>query len=148
MNLIHLPVGFLTVMLRCSQSLIAIYFAFFSNVSHASIWEYVVTSEYGNVYYIDPLSIHRKDKTISYTQLTDYSNNPSIRKDEMQSIVQHKTNDCVGHRFYISGLVGYEKGRAKGDIMVVEIEKEVIWLNIITQKIADIIHQKVCNYKY
>ena len=107
-----------------------------------------MTSEYGNVYYIDPLSIKRKDKTVSYTQLTNYSNNPEVRKDEMQSIVQHKTNDCEGNRFYISGLIGYEKERAQGNIMVVEIENDPIWLNIIPKKIADIIHQKICNYRY
>ena len=148
MNLTNFPGGSLIAMFRYRELFTSFFLASLPSLSHATIWEYIVTSEYGNVYYIDPLSIKRKDKTVSYTQLTNYSNNPEVRKDEMQSIVQHKTNDCEGNRFYISGLIGYEKERAKGSIMVVEIENEPIWLNIIPKKIADIIHQKICNYRY
>ena len=115
---------------------------------HAQLWDYVVTSEFGNVYYIDPLSIKRQDRVVSYTQLTNYSNNKEIDKNELQSIVQHKTNDCEANRFRILGLIGYEKENAKGSIVVVEFEKEEKWLNINPKKIADIIHQEVCNYKY
>ena len=114
----------------------------------AQLWDYVVTSEFGNVYYIDRLSIKRQDRVVSYTQLTNYSNNKEIDKNKLQSIVQHKTNDCEANRFRISGLIGYEKENAKGSIVIVEIVKEEKWLTIKPKKIADIIHQEVCNYKY
>ena len=114
----------------------------------AQLWDYVVTSEFGNVYYIDPLSIKRKGRIVSYTQLTNYTNNKEIDKEKWQSIVQHKTNDCDANRFYISGLIGYQKENAKGSIVIVELEKEEKWFNINPLKIADIIHQEVCNYKY
>jgi hypothetical protein len=100
------------------------------------------------VYYIDPLSIKRQDRVVSYTQLTNYSNNKEIDKNKLQSIVQHKTNDCEANRFRISGLIGYEKENAKGSIVIVELAKEEKWLTINPKKIADIIHQEVCNYKH
>lgn len=114
----------------------------------AQLWDYVVTSEFGNVYYIDPLSIKRNNGIVTYTQLTNYSKNKEIDKKDPQSIVQHKVNDCDANRFRISGLVGYEKENAKGSIVVVEIEKEENWLTIKPKKIAEIIHQEVCNYKF
>ena len=114
----------------------------------AQLWDYVVTSEFGNVYYIDPLSIKRKGRIVSYTQLTNYANNKEIDKEKWQSIVQHKTNDCDANRFHISGLIGYQKENAKGSIVIVELEKEEKWFNINPLKIADIIHQEVCNHKY
>jgi hypothetical protein len=114
----------------------------------AQLWDYVVTSEFGNVYYIDPLSINRKGRIVSYTQLTNYANNKEIDKEKWQSIVQHKTNDCEANRFRISGLIGYQKENAKGSIIIVELEKEEKWFNINPLKIAEIIHQEVCNYKY
>ena len=119
-----------------------------SSPVQAQLWDYVVTSEFGNVYYIDPLSIKRTESIVSYTQLTNYSKNKEIDKKDLQSIVQHKTNDCEANRFRISGLIGYEKENAKGSIVIVEIEKEEEWLTISPKKIADIIHQEVCNYKY
>ena len=131
---------------RCSIALLIA--LTISGPAQAQLWDYIVTSEFGNVYYIDPLSIKRQDRVVSYTQLTNYSNNKEIDKNELQSIVQHKINDCEANRFRISGLIGYEKENAKGSIVVVEFEKEEKWLTINPKKIADIIHQEVCNYKY
>ena len=119
-----------------------------SSPANAQLWDYVVTSEFGNVYYIDLLSIKQKDQVVSYIQLTNYSNNKEIDKKELKSIVKHKINDCETNHFRISGLVGYEKENAKGSIVIVELEKEEKWLKINPQKIADIIHREVCNYKY
>ena len=119
-----------------------------SSPAKAHLWEYIVTSEHGNRYFIDPLSINRKDRIVSYTQLTNYSKNKEISKNDLQSIVQHKINDCEMNRFRISSLIGYEKENAKGSIVVVEIEKEEKWLTINPKKIAEIIHNEVCNYKY
>jgi hypothetical protein len=118
-----------------------------SSPVQAQLWDYVVTSEFGNVYYIDPLSIKRQDRVVSYTQLTNYANNKEINKNELQSIVQHKANDCEAKRFRISGLIGYEKENAKGSIVIVEIETEEKWFNVAPKKIADIIHQEVCNLR-
>lgn len=118
------------------------------NPAQAALWDYVVTSEFGSVYFIDPLSIKRHGKVVSYTQLTNYSKNKEVSKTKLQSTVQYKTNDCAGARFYFSGLIGYEKENAKGSIMLVEMEKEPIWFDVTPKKIADVIHQEVCNYKY
>jgi hypothetical protein len=119
-----------------------------SSPAKAQLWDYVVTSEFGNVYYIDPLSIKRKDRVVSYTQLTNYSKNKEFDKKELRSIVQHKTNDCEANRFRISALIGYDKENAKGSIVIVELEKEEKWLTINPKKIAEIIHQEVCTYPY
>ncbi len=131
---------------RCSIALLLALTV--SNPVRAQLWDYVVTSEFGNVYYIDPLSIKRNNSLVSYTQLTNYSKNKEIDKKDLQSIVQYKTNDCEANRFQISGLIAYEKDNAKGSIVIVEIETEEIWFNVALKKVADIIHQKVCNYKY
>ena len=119
-----------------------------SSPVQAQLWDYVVTSEFGNVYYIDPLSVKRINSVVTYTQLTNYSKNKEVDKSDPQSIVQHKVNDCEANRFRISGLIGYEKENAKGSIVVVEIENEEKWFTIKPKKIADVIHQEVCNYKY
>jgi len=62
--------------------------------------------------------------------------------------VQFKTNDCSQHRFNISRLIGYEHENAKGSVVTIEFAKEEKWLAINPKKIAYIIHQEVCNYKY
>jgi hypothetical protein len=119
-----------------------------SSPAQAQLWDYVVTSEFGNMYYIDPLSIQRKDSIVSYTQLINYSKNKEINKKDLRSIVQYKTNDCEANRFRISGFIAYEKENAKGSIMIVEFAKDDKWLTIYPKKVAEIIHEEVCNYKY
>jgi hypothetical protein len=84
-----------------------------SSPAKAQLWDYVATSEFGNVYYIDPLSIKRKDQVVSYTQLINYSKSNEFNSKDLQSIVQHKTNDCDVNRFRISGLIGYDKKTLK-----------------------------------
>ena len=43
-----------------------------SSPAQAQLWDYIVTSESGNRYYIDPLSIQRKGSTVNYIQLINY----------------------------------------------------------------------------
>ncbi len=119
-----------------------------SSPAKAHLWEYIVTSEHGNRYFIDPLSIQRKGSTVSYTQLTNYPKGTHLAGKAMLSFVQFKTNDCAQNRFTIASLIGYEHENAKGSIVTVEMEREPIWINVAPKKIADIIHQEVCNYKY
>ena len=61
---------------RCSIALLLA--LTISSPAQAQLWDYVVTSEFGNVYYIDPLSIKRTESIVSYTQLTNYSKNKEI----------------------------------------------------------------------
>jgi hypothetical protein len=119
-----------------------------SSPAKAQLWDYIVTSESGNRYYIDPLSIQRKGSTVNYIQLINYPQGTNMRDKGMLSFVQFKTNDCTQHRFNISRLIGYEYENAKGSVVTVEFAKEEKWLTINPKKIAYIIHQEVCTYKY
>ena len=119
-----------------------------SSPVQAQLWDYIVTSDRGNRYYIDPLSIQRNGPIVSYLQLTNYPQGTDTANKAMLSFVQFKTNDCAYHRFNISRLIGYEYENAKGSVVTVEFAKEEKWLAINPKKIAHIIHQEVCNYKY
>jgi len=119
-----------------------------SSPAQAQLWDYIVTSESGNRYYIDPLSIQRKGSIVNYIQLINYPQGTDMRDKGMLSFVQFKTNDCSQHRFNISRLIGYEHAHAKGSVVTIEFAKEEKWLAINPKKIAHIIHQEVCNYKY
>ena len=118
-----------------------------SSPAQAQLWDYIVTSESGNRYYIDPLSIQRKGSTVNYIQLINYPQGTDMRDKGMLSFVQFKTNDCARNQFTISRLIGYEYENAKGSIVTVEMERKPTWISIVPKKIADVIHQEVCNYK-
>ena len=112
--------------------------------ANAQLWEYIVTSEHGNRYLIDPLSIKRQGSEVNYTQLTNYPKDFEAGSNKMRSIVQYKSNDCEQNKFAITYLIGYEYENAKGNIVVVEMELKKVWLTIKPGKIADIIHQEMC----
>jgi hypothetical protein len=131
---------------RCSIALLLV--LTISSPTQAQLWDYIVTSESGNRYYIDPLSIQRKGSTVNYIQLINYPQGTDMRDKGMLSFVQFKTNDCARNQFTISRLIGYEYENAKGSIVTVEMERKPTWISIVPKKIADIIHQEVCNYKY
>jgi len=131
---------------RCSVALLLA--LMISSPAQAQLWDYIVTSESGNRYYIDPLSIQRKGSIVNYIQLINYPQGTDMRDKGMLSFVQFKTNDCVRNQFTISRLIGYEYENAKGSIVTVEMERKPTWISIVPKKIADIIHQEVCNYKY
>ena len=119
-----------------------------SSPVQAQLWDYIVTSDRGNRYYIDPLSIQRNGPIVSYLQLTNYPQGTDTANKAMLSFVQFKTNDCARNQFTISRLIGYEYENAKGSVVTVEFAKEEKWLTINPKKIAYIIHQEVCTYKY
>ena len=43
-----------------------------SSPVQAQLWDYIASSDRGNRYYIDPLSIQRNGPIVSYLQLTNY----------------------------------------------------------------------------
>ena len=120
----------------------------FANSARAQLWDYVVTSVDGSAYYIDPLSIKREGRIVSYVQLTNAPNGTRAAGKSMLSFVQYKRNDCERNLMNISRLVGYEKELAKGSIVTIEMVSETTWVKITPNKISDIIHQEVCNYHY
>lgn len=136
------------MMLRFKKYLIFLGILVNASSANAQLWEYIVTSEYGNRYLIDPLSIKRQGSEVSYIQLTNYSKDFEAGTNKMRSIVQYKSNDCEQNKFAITKLIGYEQENAKGNIVVVEMEPQKVWLTVMPGKIADIIHQEMCNYKY
>ncbi len=119
-----------------------------ANPARAQLWDYVVTSVDGSAYYIDPLSIKREGRIVSYVQLTNTPNGTKTAGKAMLSFVQYKRNDCERNLMNISRLVGYEKELAKGSIVTIEMVSETAWIKITPNKISDIIHQEVCNYHY
>ena len=129
-------------------SLIALSVLVLANPARAQLWDYVVTSVDGSAYYIDPLSIKREGRIVSYVQLTNTPNGTKTAGKAMLSFVQYKRNDCERNLMNISRLVGYEKELAKGSIVTIEMVSETAWIKITPNKISDIIHQEVCNYHY
>lgn len=118
-----------------------------SGSASAQLWEYIVTSEHGNRYLIDPLSIKREGSEVSYVQLTNYSKPIESGRHQLRSIVQYKSNQCIENKFAITHLIGYEQENAKGSIVIVEMDDRKRWLEVTPGKIADIIHKEMCNYK-
>jgi hypothetical protein len=114
----------------------------------AQLWEYIVTSEHGTRYLIDPLSIKRNGSEVNYVQLTNYPKPIQSGSRLLQSIVQYKSNQCAENKFAITHLIGYEQENAKGSIVLVEMDDRKRWLEVTPGKIAHIIHQEVCNYHY
>ena len=113
----------------------------------AQLWEYIVTSEHGNRYLIDPLSVKRDGSEVNYVQLTNYSKPMESGRHKLRSIVQYKSNQCAENKFAITHLIGYELENAKGNIVMVEMDDRKRWLEVAPGKIAYIIHQEMCNYK-
>jgi len=132
----------------CRFKLILLALLLLSPPVKAQLWEYIVTSEHGNRYMIDPLSIKRQGSEVTYIQLTNYPKDFESGSSKMRSIVQYKSNDCAQNKFVITNLIGYEHENAKGSIVVVEMDDRKRWLDVTPGKIADIIHQEICNYKY
>ena len=129
-------------------SLLTLALLVLANPARAQLWDYVVTSVDGSAYYIDPLSIKREGRIVSYVQLTNTPNGTKTAGKAMLSFVQYKRNDCERNLMNISRLVGYEKELAKGSIVTIEMVSETAWIKITPNKISDIIHQEVCNYHY
>lgn len=129
-------------------SLISLALLALANPAKAQLWDYVVTSVDGSAYYIDPLSIKREGRIVSYVQLTNTPKGTKTAGKAMLSFVQYKRNDCERNLMNISRLVGYEKELAKGSIVTIEMVSETAWIKITPNKISDIIHQEVCNYHY
>ena len=122
--------------------------ALVSNSVSAQLWEYIVTSEHGTRYLIDPLSIKRNGSEVNYVQLTNYSKPIESGSRQLRSVVQYKSNQCAKNKFAITHLIGYELENAKGNIVMVEMDDRKRWLEVTPGKIAYIIHQEMCNYKY
>lgn len=136
-------------MLRFSLStLLLIIGISLANLANAQLWEYIVTSTDGSAYYIDPLSIKREGRVVSYVQLTNAPKVTRTAGKSMLSFVQYKRNDCENSLMNISRLVGYENELAKGSIVTIEMMPETKWVKITPSKISDIIHQEVCSYHY
>ena len=114
----------------------------------AQLWEYIVTSEHGTRYLIDPLSIKRNGSEVNYVQLTNYPKPIQSGSRLLKSIVQYKSNQCAENKFAITHLIGYEQENAKGSIVLVEMDDTKRWLEVTPGKIAHIIHQEVCNYHF
>ncbi len=132
----------------CRFKLILLALLLLSPPVKAQLWEYIVTSEHGNRYLIDPLSIKRQGSEVTYIQLTNYPKDFESGSSKMRSIVQYKSNDCAQNKFVITNLIGYEQENGKGSIVVVEMDNRKRWLDVSPGKIAHIIHQEICNYKY
>jgi hypothetical protein len=119
-----------------------------ANPARAQLWEYIVTSEHGTRYLIDPLSIKRDGSEVSYVQLTNYFKPIESGSRLLRSIVQYKSNQCAENKFAITHLIGYEQENAKGSIVLVEMDDRKRWLEVTPGKIAYILHKEMCNYKY
>lgn len=128
-------------------SLVILILMMLTKPASAQIWEYIVTSEYGTRYLIDPLSIKRNGSEVNYVQLTNYPKPIESGSGQLRSVVQYKSNQCAESKFAITHLIGYELENAKGNIVMVEMDERKRWIEVTPGKIAYIIHQEMCNYK-
>ena len=76
-------------------SIVLLFVLTISSPAQAQLWDYVVTSESGNRYYIDPLSIQRKGSIVNYIQLINYPQGTDMSVKGMLSFVQFKTTDLT-----------------------------------------------------
>lgn len=141
-----LVMRYLTVKYRYSLLILAL--MTLAKPASAQLWEYIVTSEFGTHYLIDPLSIKRNGSEVNYVQLTNYSKPIESGSRQLRSVVQYKSNQCDENKFAITHLIGYEQENAKGNIVIVEMDDRKRWLEVTPGKIAYIIHKEMCNYRY
>jgi len=67
-----------------------------TNTAFGQIWDYIITSNAGTLYYIEPASVVKKDEIVTYTQLLNYPNGYDTKNPEIRSVVQTKQIDCKG----------------------------------------------------
>lgn len=114
------------------------------NSVHAQVWDPVIESNTGAVYFVNKDSIRPSGNFTAYTQLSNYSNGFTYNNRLVRSMVQSRITDCVANKFKTIGAIGYSELDAKGDIVLVSTKSDSDWIVINMAKITGDIQREVC----
>ena len=115
-----------------------------TNTAFAQIWDYIITSKAGTLYYIEPSSIVKNDEVVTYTQLLNYPNGYDAKNPEIRSVVHSKQIDCRNDISRTLTMIAYNKEDAKGDIQTLSVGQETRWLKINQNSILSLYKNEVC----
>lgn len=110
----------------------------------AQIWDYMITSEAGTVYYIDPGSITKKDGVVTYMQLLNYPKGHDSKNPEIHSIQHTKQINCLNNISRTISMIAYEKLNLKGDVLSLSVGRETKWEEINSNSILELYKKEVC----
>lgn len=115
-----------------------------TNTAFAQIWDYIITSKAGTLYYIEPASVVKKDEVVTYTQLLNYPNGYDAKNPEIHSVVHTKQIDCRGDISRTLTMIAYSKENARGNIESLSVGRETKWQKINENSILSLYKNEVC----
>ena len=115
-----------------------------TNTAFAQIWDYIITSNAGTLYYIEPVSIVKKDEVVTYTQLLNYPNGYDVKNPEIHSVVHAKQIDCSRNISRTLTMIAYGKENARGSIETLSVGRETKWEEINQNSILSLYKNEVC----
>lgn len=115
-----------------------------TNTAFAQIWDYIITSNAGTLYYIEPVSIVKKDEVVTYTQLLNYPNGYDVKNPEIHSVVHTKQIDCSRNISRTLTMIAYGKENARGSIETLSVGRETKWEEINQNSILSLYKNEVC----
>lgn len=115
-----------------------------TNAAFAQIWDYIITSKAGTLYYIEPASIIKKDEVVTYTQLLNYPKGYDAKNPEIHSVVHTKQIDCNNDISRTLTMIAYAKEDAKGSIATLSVGRETDWQKINQNSILSLYRNEVC----
>lgn len=115
-----------------------------SSISYAQIWDYVITSEAGTIYFIDPISIVKNDDVVTYSQLLNYPNGYDSKNRKIHSIQHTKQINCKDNTSRTISMIAYEKENLKGDVLTLSVGRETAWSQINKNSILSLYREEVC----
>ena len=118
-----------------------------ASTASAQIWDYLITSNSGATYYIDPASINMKGDMVNYTQLINYPNGYDSDNHKIHSIQQVKQIDCKENLIRTISMIAYEHENAKGNIQTLSIGREYQSLKVNENSISALYRDQVCIHK-
>lgn len=126
------------------MKILPIFLLLFCSAAYAQAWEYMITSEAGTVYYIDPASILKKDDVITYTQLLNYPKGFDSKNADIHSIQHTKQINCINNKSRTISMIAYENENLKGDVLTLSVGRETKWEEINVNSILELYKKEVC----
>lgn len=126
------------------MKILPIFLLLLSTTTYAQVWEYMITSEAGTEYYIDPTSISKKDDVITYTQLLNYPKGYDSKNPDIHSIQHTKQINCENNKSRTISMIAYEKENLKGDVLTLSVGRETKWEEINKNSILELYKKEVC----
>lgn len=115
------------------------------NLAHAQSWEFVAVSNTGEFYFIDPVSIKRKDAEIRFTQLSNHPNGFQYDSKTVYSIITFRSANCEQGRYKSGFLFGYSELNAHGGIEVIDLKHDTKWISVKQGSMASFMQDRVCS---